>query len=278
MVPLPIDPFLPEIVARVREDRSLVLVAEPGAGKTTRVPPAILRGGVLSGEHPVIVVLQPRRVAARTVAARIADENGWPLGGPVGYHVRFDRRIGPDTRLRVVTEGILTRQLLDDPFLEGVGCVVLDEFHERSLYTDVAIALLREVQQTVRPDLCIVVMSATLEAGPVAAYLGGCGVVRVPGRTYPVAVSYEADEAPLPSGWRRRSSGRRRTGTCWRSCRGRRRSGGPGPRWKASPAAATGRWCRCSGRCRRGSRTWRCGRTRRGGGRSCWRRTSPRRR
>ncbi len=198
MVPLPIDPFLSEIVGRVREVRSLVLVAEPGAGKTTRVPPAILRGGVVGGEHPAVVVLQPRRVAARAVAGRIADENGWPLGGPVGYHVRFDRKVGPDTRLRVVTEGILTRQLLDDPFLEGVGCVVLDEFHERSLYTDVAIALLREVQQTVRPDLCIVVMSATLEAGPVAAYLGGCPVVRVPGRTYPVAVSYEPDEAPLP--------------------------------------------------------------------------------
>ena len=200
MVQLPIDSFLPEIVAQVRAARSLVLVAEPGAGKTTRVPPAILRGGVLSNDHPVIVVLQPRRVAARTVAARIADENGWALGGPVGYHVRFDRRVGPDTRLRVVTEGILTRQLLDDPFLEGVGCVVLDEFHERSLYTDVAIALLREVQQTVRPDLCIVVMSATLEAEPVAAYLGGCPVVRVPGRTYPVEITYVADEAsPLPA-------------------------------------------------------------------------------
>ena len=149
---------------------------------------------MLAGEHPVTVVLQPRRVAARTVAARIADENGWALGGVVGYHVRFDRRVGPDTVLRVVTEGILTRQLLDDPFLEGVGCVVLDEFHERSLYTDVAIALLREVQQTVRPDLCIVVMSATLDAEPVAAYLGGCPVVKVPGRTYPVEVSYLADE------------------------------------------------------------------------------------
>jgi ATP-dependent helicase HrpB len=199
MVPLPIDPFLPDIVAKVRGARALVLVAEPGAGKTTRVPAAILRGGVVSSDNPVIVVLQPRRVAARTVAARIAEENGWAVGGPVGYHVRFDRRVGPETRLRVVTEGILTRQLLDDPFLEGVGCVVLDEFHERSLYTDVAIALLREVQQTVRPDLCIVVMSATLEAGPVAAYLGGCPVVRVPGRTYPVEVAYEPDESPLPA-------------------------------------------------------------------------------
>ena len=171
MVPLPIDSYLPDIVAKVRKARALVLVAEPGAGKTTRVPPAVLCSGVLSAEHPVVVVLQPRRVAARAVAGRIADENGWSLGGPVGYHVRFDRKIGPDTRLRVVTEGILTRQLLDDPFLEGVGCVVLDEFHERSLHTDVAIALLREVQQTVRPDLCIIVMSATLEAEPVSQIL-----------------------------------------------------------------------------------------------------------
>jgi ATP-dependent helicase HrpB len=200
VVPLPIDSHLTDIVAKVREARSLVLVAEPGAGKTTRVPPALLRAsGLLTADNPSIVVLQPRRVAARTVAARIADENGWPLGGPVGYHVRFDRRVGPDTRLRIVTEGILTRQLLDDPFLEGVGAVVLDEFHERSLYTDVAIALLREVQQTVRPDLIVVVMSATLDAGPVAAYLGDAPVVRVPGRTFPVAVAYEPDDAaPLP--------------------------------------------------------------------------------
>ena len=200
MVPLPIDAFVPEIVSAVRGARALVLVAEPGAGKTTRVPPALVRGGVAAGEHPAVVVLQPRRVAARAVAARIADENGWPLGGrEVGYHVRFDRKLTDQTRLRIVTEGILTRQLLDDPFLEGVGVVVLDEFHERSLYTDVAVALLREVQQTVRPDLAIVVMSATLDAAPVAAYLGGCPVVRVPGRTYPVTVTYAADEAtPLP--------------------------------------------------------------------------------
>src|SRR5205814_5127574 len=112
------------------------------------------------------------------VAARIAEENGWTLGQEVGYHVRFDRMLGQRTRLRVLTEGILTRQLLDDPFLEGVGAVLVDEFHERSLHTDVAAALLREVQQTVRPDLMLVIMSATLEAEPAAAYLGGCPIVR----------------------------------------------------------------------------------------------------
>src|SRR5688500_2879935 len=195
MVALPIDSFLPEIVVRLREARALVLVAEPGAGETTRVPPAILRAGLLSDEHPNLVMLQPRRVAARASAQRIAEENGWELGREVGYHVRFDRKIGPQTRLRVLTEGILTRQLLDDPFLDGVGAVLLDEFHERSLHTDVAVALLREVRQTVRDDLVLVVMSATLDAEPVARFLGDAPVVRVPGRTFPIEITYS-----LPSG------------------------------------------------------------------------------
>ncbi len=197
MVSLPIDAHLPEIVARVREARALVLVAEPGAGKTTRVPPAILRAGLLGGEHPNLVMLQPRRVAARASAVRIAEENNWSLGGEVGYHVRFDRKIGPQTRLRVLTEGILTRQLLDDPFLDGVGAVILDEFHERSLHTDVTIALLREVRQTVRPDLILIVMSATLDAEPVAQFLGGAPVVLVPGRTFPIDMSYAAQQGNM---------------------------------------------------------------------------------
>ena len=197
MVPLPIDSHLPEILARLRESRAIVLVAEPGAGKTTRVPPGMLRGGLVGREHPNVVMLQPRRVAARAAAQRIAEENGWELGKEVGYHVRFERRIGAQTRLRVLTEGILTRQLLDDPFLEGVGAVLLDEFHERSLHTDVTVALLREVRQTVREDMMLVVMSATLDAEPVAKFLGGCPVVRVPGRTFPVEVTYS-----LPSGER----------------------------------------------------------------------------
>src|SRR5712671_2635450 len=191
MVPLPIDSYLPDIVEALRRSRALVIVAPPGAGKTTRVPVAMLRGGgIVDGEHRNIVMLQPRRVAARASAARIAQENGWELGREVGYHVRFDRRIGRETRLRVLTEGILNRQLLEDPFLEGVGAVVLDEFHERSLNTDVAIALLREVQETVRPDLKIVVMSATLEAEPVADFLGDCPIARTEGRAYPIEMRY----------------------------------------------------------------------------------------
>ena len=183
MTPLPIDSHLLEIVRRLSQARSLVIVAEPGAGKTTRVPPAILRSGILPAEHPNLVILQPRRVAARAAAMRIAEENGWQIGREVGYHIRFERKIGRDTRLRVLTEGVLTRQMLDDPFLEGVGAVVLDEFHERSLNVDLAIAMLREIQQSVRHDLLIVVMSATLEAEPAAAFLGNCPIVNVPGRT-----------------------------------------------------------------------------------------------
>jgi ATP-dependent helicase HrpB len=198
MIHLPIDDFIPQILAASGPGRNLVIVAEPGAGKTTRVPAAIVERAGLTRDYPAVVVLQPRRVAARTVAERIAEERGWSLGEQVGYHVRFDRRVGPRTRLRVVTEGILTRQLLDDPFLDGVGCVVLDEFHERSLYTDVAIALLREVQTTVRPNLSIVVMSATLSAEPVARFLGDCPVLRVPGRTYPVEVVYRPGAGPVP--------------------------------------------------------------------------------
>lgn len=190
MTPLPIDSALPEIIRHLRHSRSLVLVAPPGAGKTTRVGPAMLRENLLDKEHPNILMLQPRRVAARAAATRIADENGWELGREVGYQIRFEKRIGPDTRLRVLTEGILNRQLLDDPFLEGVGAVLLDEFHERSLHTDLAIALLREVQQTVREDLRLIVMSATLEAEPVAKFLGNCPIVRTEGRLFPVQITH----------------------------------------------------------------------------------------
>src|SRR3954470_8715376 len=196
--PLPIDSYLATIVDAIKRSRSVVVVAPPGAGKTTRAPVAMLRGGVVDGEHRNIVMLQPRRVAARAAAARIAEENGWELGRVVGYHVRFDRKIGRDTRLRVLTEGILNRQLLDDPFLEGIGAVVLDEFHERSLHTDLAIALLREVQQTVRDDLKLIVMSATLEAEPVARFLGDCPIVRTEGRTYPVDVTYAGSPTTRP--------------------------------------------------------------------------------
>lgn len=189
MTTLPIDEHLPQIVAHAREARRLVLVASPGAGKTTRVPPAIIAAKLLSKENPNLVMLQPRRVAARAAAERIADEHLWRVGEQVGYHVRFDRRVGRDTRIRVVTEGILTRQLMDDPLLDGVGCVILDEFHERSIHTDLAAALLKEVRAA-RPELIVIVMSATLDAAPIARFLDDAPVVNVAGRTYPIEISY----------------------------------------------------------------------------------------
>src|SRR5271157_4670372 len=190
MTPLPIDEYLPEILAALRKHRSLVLVAPPGAGKTTRVPPAIVGSDLLSTEHRRVIVLEPRRVAARATAARIAHEQAWTLGQEVGYQVRHERMITRHTLLRIQTEGILNRQLLADPFLESIGAVVLDEFHERSLHSDLALALLREVRREVRPDLIVVVMSATLDAEPVARFLDDCPVERVEGRSFPVEVVY----------------------------------------------------------------------------------------
>ena len=145
---------------------------------------------MVEGEHQNIVMLQPRRVAARASAARIAEENGWELGREVGYHVRFDRKIGRDTRLRVLTEGILNRQLLDDPYLEGVGAVVLDEFHERSLNTDVAIALLARGagDGAAGPEDRGDVGDAGGGAGGEVS--GGCPIVRTEGRAYPIEMRY----------------------------------------------------------------------------------------
>jgi ATP-dependent helicase HrpB len=200
--PLPIDDVLPDVVARLRASASLVLSAPPGAGKTTRVPPALLAADLAASGK--IVVLQPRRVAARATAARIAAEQGWRLGEQVGYQVRFENRTGPKTRIEIITEGILLRRLLDDPFLSDVAIVVFDEFHERSLVSDLALAMVRQVQTTVRPEMRIVVMSATLDAQPVAEYLGAisgspCPMVTSLGRTFPVEIQYQAalDRRPL---------------------------------------------------------------------------------
>jgi ATP-dependent helicase HrpB len=192
---LPIDDVLPQIVAAVRARRTCVLVAPPGAGKTTRVPGALLDAGLVDGS---IVVLQPRRLAARLAAARVASERGVPVGGEVGYQVRFDRKTSGATRIEFVTEGVLTRRLLGDPELRGVGCVIIDEFHERHLDGDLALALVERLREK-RPELALVVMSATLDAEPVAAYLGDAPIVRSEGRTFPVAIEHAAqpDERPL---------------------------------------------------------------------------------
>jgi ATP-dependent helicase HrpB len=185
---LPIDSIILELTETLVKHNCLVLRAPPGAGKTTRVPPAILDAG-RAGKGQV-VVLQPRRLAARAAACRIAAERGIRLGDEVGYQVRFERQAGPATRLLVVTDGLFLRMLRDDPFLERVGAVVFDEFHERSVATDMALAMVRKVQIELRSDLRIIVMSATLAALPVAAYLGNCPMLACEGRTFPVAIEY----------------------------------------------------------------------------------------
>ncbi|AGC44828.1 ATP-dependent helicase HrpB [Myxococcus stipitatus DSM 14675] len=187
-VALPIDPLLPEIVSTLRGSRSLVLEAPPGAGKTTRVPRALLEAGL--GEGKEIVVLQPRRLPTRLAAQRVSEEIGENVGESVGYQVRFEDVRSAKTRLSFVTEGVLGRRLLSDPTLRDVGIVVLDEFHERHLSADISLALLRRLQETRRPDLKLVVMSATLEAEPVRAYLGGCPSLRSQGRRFDVSVEY----------------------------------------------------------------------------------------
>src|SRR2546421_688837 len=157
--PLPIDAIMPALLAKLREYAAVVLRAPTGAGKTTRVPPALLDAKLTPGR---IAVLEPRRLAARAAARRMAQERGQRIGDDIGYHVRFDRQVGPRTRIVVMTPGILLRMLQDDPFLESVGIVVFDEFHERALDNDLALGMIRLLQTTVRPDLRIVVMSATL--------------------------------------------------------------------------------------------------------------------
>ncbi len=190
---LPIDDVMPQILEHLLSAGMVVLKAEPGAGKTTRVPPAMLDAGLAELPNKrmgQIIVLQPRRVAARAAATRISEERGTEVGESIGYQVRYERRASRNTRILVCTEGIFLRQLQDDPFLENTAAVVFDEFHERSVDSDIALAMIRQVRETVRPDLRIVVMSATLDTAPVARYLGGCPTVECPGRSYPIDIEY----------------------------------------------------------------------------------------
>lgn len=191
ILPLPIDDILPALCAAIAAKGRAVLQAPPGAGKTTGVPLALL--GQIKGR---IVMLEPRRLAARAAAERMAETLGEAVGGTVGYRMRGESVVGPATRIEVVTEGILTRMLQDAPDLPGVGCVIFDEFHERSLNADLGLALTWEVAQALRPDLAIVVMSATLDAAPVAALLDDAPLLSSEGRAYPVATRHL--DAPLP--------------------------------------------------------------------------------
>ena len=180
--PLPIDDHLPELIEALRAQGRAVLEAPPGAGKTTRVPLAMLEAGVTDGR---IIMLEPRRLAARAAAARMAQTLGQELGETVGYRIRGEAKIGENTRIEVVTEGILTRMIQSDPELQGVGAVVFDEFHERSLNADLGLALCLEIAGALRDDLILLVMSATLDAGPIAELMKA-PVVTSQGRAYPV--------------------------------------------------------------------------------------------
>lgn len=189
---LPIDSLIPEIAASLGGSANLIVEAAPGAGKTTRVPPALL---AFPGD---VLVLEPRRIAARLAARRVGHELGEEIGGTVGYQVRFEEVASPRTRLRFLTEGVLTRRMIGDPTLAGAGTVVLDEFHERHLETDLALALLRRLQKTKRPDLRIVVMSATLDAAPIRRLLGNCAALRSEGRLFDLTIGYTPySAAPL---------------------------------------------------------------------------------
>jgi ATP-dependent helicase HrpB len=198
MEALPIDPLLPEIAARLKAGRALVLEAPPGAGKTTRVPRALLDAGLLTDGE--LIVLEPRRLAARLAAKRVAEELGEQPGATVGYQVRFEDVSSARTRIRFMTEGVLTRRLVSNPNLSGVAAVLLDEFHERHLQGDVGLALVRRLRRTTRPDLRLALMSATLEAAPAAGYLGDADVLTSEGKRFEVTIDYldRPSQRPLP--------------------------------------------------------------------------------
>ena len=204
---LPIYDIENEIIARLRADRRLILSAPTGSGKSTQVPQMLLKHGLLGDGQ--VVILQPRRLAARLLAARVAQELGVKLGEEVGYQIRFENCTSARTRIRFVTEGVLLRQLIDDPQLRGVGVILFDEFHERHLYGDITLARALDLQEQQRPDLTLAVMSATLNVAELEKYLssgapGGargadfrCGVVMSEGRTFPVEVEYLARRVGL---------------------------------------------------------------------------------
>lgn len=194
--PLPIDAVLDDLSRTLEAYNAAVLVAPPGAGKTTRVPLALLDAPWAAGKK--IIVLEPRRIAARASADRMAKSLGQRAGETVGYRVRFGSKISRATRIEVVTEGIFTRQILDDPELSGVAAILFDEFHERSLDADLGLALARDAQTGLREDLRILVMSATLDGARVAKLLGGAPVVESEGRAFPVETRYLGRKADAP--------------------------------------------------------------------------------
>jgi len=189
---LPIEDILPELLGALARDNHAVLQAPPGAGKTTRVPLAMLEANLIGGR---ILMLEPRRLATRAAAERMAQTLGEPLGKTVGYRIRGEKVVGKSTRIEVVTEGILTRMIQNDPELPGIDAVIFDEFHERSMQADLGLALCLEIRAALRPDLMLLVMSATLDAEPVAELLGNAPVITSRGRSFPVKTHW------LPRPW-----------------------------------------------------------------------------
>jgi ATP-dependent helicase HrpB len=193
---LPVEEAVAPLRAALAAHAAAVLEAPPGAGKTTLVPLRLLAEPWLQGRR--ILMLEPRRLAARGAAARMAELLGEEPGGTTGYAMRFERRVGRDTRIEVVTEGLLTRRLQRDPALDAYGLVIFDEFHERSLDADLGLALCLEVQESLRPDLKLLVMSATLDGAAVARLLGDVPVVRSAGRLFPVRTEHVGGQADEP--------------------------------------------------------------------------------
>ncbi len=191
---LPIAAILAELDQALANSNAVVLQAPPGSGKTTRVPLALLEAPWLAGRR--IVMLEPRRLAATNAARFMASLRGEAVGETIGYAIRYERRVGPATRLEVLTEGLLTRRLQSDPELTGIGLVIFDEFHERNLQADLALALCRDAQRGLREDLRILVMSATLDAEPLARLLDDCPVITAAGRSFPVTIDHLADSEP----------------------------------------------------------------------------------
>jgi ATP-dependent helicase HrpB len=191
---LPITASLPALLAALQDHNTVVLQAPPGAGKTTLVPLALLTAPWLGGFR--IIMLEPRRIASRAAANRMAEARGERAGGTVGYRVRNDTRVGPTTRIEVVTDGVFTRMIQHDPALTGIGIVIFDEFHERRIETDLGLALALDAQAALRPDLRLLVMSATLDGAGIAAFLGDAPVITATGRAYPVEIRHGPAPAP----------------------------------------------------------------------------------